>query len=448
MMKRVKIRKVSTWYMVITIVVGILFAALSSLGNREFHILQTTSDQYIICEQAAKNLQDGSDYLTEQVRLYSMTGETQYMENYFHEANVNQRRENALDDLQQFFDGTHTFSSLKTALDYSEELMNTEYYSMRLVSEAEGLTQSDWPEVIRDVQLTEADAALPAADKLHKAQQIVSDDAYQSARTSISVQVAECMNSLIQQTHDQQNRAVDIFSDMYLKLEIGIILLVALMLSLCIMVKRLVVRPLAGCERSIEEGTTFPVHGAEELQVLAETYNKVYAENKEAQALIRHRAEHDALTDLLNRGSFDKLLGIYEENQKESPFALIMIDVDSFKTVNDTCGHAVGDEILQKVANLLLTAFRSIDHVCRFGGDEFAVIMVEMTSDLAYTIEEKIDAVNEALSKLSGELPKVSLSAGAAFTDRKHPTGTLFEDADHALYQRKEHGKAGCTFYE
>lgn len=129
--------------------------------------------------------------------------------------------------------------------------------------------------------------------------------------------------------------------------------------------------------------------------------------------LIRHKAEHDPLTDLLNRGSFEKLLRNYEEG--DSPFALIMVDVDYFKTVNDTCGHAAGDDTLKKIASLLTTTFRSSDYVCRIGGDEFAVIMVEMTSDLRYTIQEKIDAANEALQQADDGLPKVSLCVGRCF---------------------------------
>ena len=124
------------------------------------------------------------------------------------------------------------------------------------------------------------------------------------------------------------------------------------------------------------------------------------------------------------------------------------MDVDSFKTVNDTCGHAAGDAILKKVSGLLLNAFRSIDYVCRIGGDEFAVIMVEMTSDLKYTIQEKIDAVNQTLAQEESDLPKISLSVGVAFSDRENPAGTIFQDADKALYQRKSNGKAGCSFYE
>lgn len=75
------------------------------------------------------------------------------------------------------------------------------------------------------------------------------------------------------------------------------------------------------------------------------------------------------LTELLNRGSYERILNIYETGER--PFALILIDVDTFKSVNDTYGHAMGDTILQKVATLLKRTFRSIDYVCRIGGDEF-----------------------------------------------------------------------------
>lgn len=86
--------------------------------------------------------------------------------------------------------------------------------------------------------------------------------------------------------------------------------------------------------------------------------------------------------------------------------------------------------------------------MCRIGGDEFAIVMVEMTSDLRYTIQEKIDAVNEMLAKPDGNLPAVSLSVGVAFSDREKPSGTIFEDADKVLYVRKYNGKASCSFYE
>ena len=102
---------------------------------------------------------------------------------------------------------------------------------------------------------------------------------------------------------------------------------------------------------------------------------------------------------------------------------------------------------MKKVAALLKNAFRSIDFICRIGGDEFAVIMVDVTSDLGYTIFEKIKAVNEELGHVSEEAPAVSLSVGVAFSDRENPGENIFKDADKALYYIKEHGRSGCSIY-
>ena len=445
-MRRIRIRNVSIWSMVVAVIVGLLFLVISYWSNREFHVLETSTDQYIACEQAAKELKDASNYLTEQVRLYAMTGQKEYMDNYFREAKETRRRENALEELQEYFDGTRTFTALQTAMGYSKDLMKTEYYAMRLVLEAGEVPMEQWEEELREVEISDLDERLSAPDKLERAQWMVCDTAYQTVRTQIDDQVAECMGSLTEQTHNRQGRADAIFSDMYRKLELGILLLVAMMLVLCMIIRRLIVVPIVKCNQSIEKGELFPVEGAEELQVMAETYNKVYQENQEAQMLIRHKAEHDALTDLLNRGSFDKLLKLYEND--EAPFALLIVDVDSFKHINDTYGHTTGDAALKRVAELLKRTFRSIDYVCRIGGDEFAVIMVEMTSNLKYTIQEKIGTINETLKSAEGEIPALSLSVGVAFSDRDNPHGTIFEDADQALYKVKSNGKAGCDFYE
>ena len=443
--KGIHIEKVSMAELIVTLLLAAVLAYVMMTGNREFQALQYATNQYIQCENAAKQLQDGSDYLTEQVRLYAMTQQTYYRNLYFKEANVTQRREKALEALRDYFDGTEPFTALEKALNASEELMNTEYYSMRLVASVSGTDEAAWPEEIKAVELTAEDEALSYSKRLAKAQSLVCDDNYQKVREEITGDVTECMTLLIAQTRDQQARASAAFTLMYRCMEVGIAVLVLLMLLSSAMVRRLVAAPLRRFDDSIRANAKFPVLGAAELKYLAETYNEVFEQNQEAQKLIRHEAEHDGLTDLLNRTSFDRLAQMYENGDR--PYALIIVDVDIFKSVNDTFGHAVGDQILKKVAGLLKTAFRSIDYICRIGGDEFAVIMVEMTSDLAYTIVEKIDYVNKELSEPTDGLPAVSLSVGVAFTDRENPTGDIFKDADKALYDVKEHGKHGCGFY-
>ncbi len=445
MKRKIKIQRVSSWSIGVTVVLAIIFFFISYEGNKEFHVLKTTTDQYITCENAAKQLQDGSDYLTEQVRLYVATGQQTYMDLYFEEANVTMRRDHALETLQESFGGTDIFDALQKAMDYSRNLMDTEYYAMRLMADSLGTDSSLLPEELQSLVLSDEDLALSTEQKQEKALDLVCNDAYQDARTEITSDVSDCMQKLITQTQNRQGRATTIFSDMYLKLELSLVILVVLMLAICLMVRRLVVVPLLSYNKSILRGEIFPVIGAEELQNLATTYNTVYLENQETQKLIRHQAEHDALTGLFNRGAYEKLLHVHETG--DSPFALILVDVDVFKSVNDTYGHATGDAILKKVANHLKTAFRSIDYICRIGGDEFAIIMVQMTSDLSYTISDKITAINESLTHPDDGLPAVSLSVGIAFTDRENPGESLFKDADKALYKTKENGKCGYSFY-
>ena len=161
--------------------------------------------------------------------------------------------------------------------------------------------------------------------------------------------------------------------------------------------------------------------------------------------LMKDRAERDSMTGILNRGSFDQILKSLEKDKKDS--ALILLDVDDFKKVNDTYGHETGDVVLKRVSKLLAEKFRSMDYVCRIGGDEFAVVMMDATSNLGYIIENKMCEINNQLAIGGENAPAVSLSVGVAFMDRENPGESLFRDADRALYYIKKHGRHGCHIY-
>ena len=126
----------------------------------------------------------------------------------------------------------------------------------------------------------------------------------------------------------------------------------------------------------------------------------------------------------------------------------MMIDVDNFKGLNDTFGHAVGDNVLKRVADILRQSFRSVDILCRIGGDEFAVVMTRVNSSMGPLVLNKIRAANQMLQNPKDGLPPVSLSVGVAFSDRKNPQGDIFHDADTALYRVKEAGRKGCRIFE
>ena len=442
---KIKIRSVSDWSIVASIVLSSLCVAVSIVGFTQYSVLRSAMQDYISCEDAAHELQEGSDILTKQVRLAAATGNSDYIDAYFKEANVTKTREKALDDLTALKVDSNAITALEDALSASVDLMQTEYYSMRLVEESIGDAPSTWPEELQEVTLSPEDASLSASDKLHKAQELVIGLDYENAKDNISTNVNAAISSLTESIDHRQNHAANVFTHVFMLIIACVLVFAAMMLLVCLLMRFWIVRPLLNFNNDIEHDTTLTVGGANELQTLAQTYNKIYEENEERQMLIKHQAEHDPLTDLLNRGAYDRIFRLYEKDKQN--FALILVDVDTFKSVNDNYGHAVGDIILKKVAHLLTTIFRNIDYVCRIGGDEFAVIMVEMTSDLSYTITEKIDEINRQLSIAEENVPAVSLSVGVAFTDRKNPGKSQFTDADHALYYTKEHGKNGCSFY-
>ena len=127
--------------------------------------------------------------------------------------------------------------------------------------------------------------------------------------------------------------------------------------------------------------------------------------------------------------------------------ALLLVDVDKFKSINDTYGHDVGDLVLKRVAEVLTYSFRATDLVFRLGGDEFVVIMNNVDSSMSLVVQRKIEQANVMLQKPTNDLPPTSLSVGVAFGDRKNPEGDIFKDADTALYRMKEKGRCGCYIF-
>jgi diguanylate cyclase (GGDEF)-like protein len=99
------------------------------------------------------------------------------------------------------------------------------------------------------------------------------------------------------------------------------------------------------------------------------------------------------------------------------------------------------------VAELLKTSFRSVDVLCRIGGDEFAVIMTRANSSMSQLVLNKMNRVNDILQHPKDDLPPVSLSVGIAFSDREDPQGDIFSDADSTLYDVKKAGRKGCAVF-
>lgn len=153
----------------------------------------------------------------------------------------------------------------------------------------------------------------------------------------------------------------------------------------------------------------------------------------------------DALTRLLNRRFLPSVISreIQIGNKKRCRFALLLIDIDFFKRVNDTHGHEAGDMVLQQVATLLQNTMRSGDSVFRYGGEELLVLMVESTPELAMQVAEKIRARIAGNPFLIGndQALSVTVSIGVSIFDGHPDYQYLIRRADEALYRAKNSGR-------
>ncbi len=155
------------------------------------------------------------------------------------------------------------------------------------------------------------------------------------------------------------------------------------------------------------------------------------------------RATTDALTGLPNRRYFDEFCGLLARRRRaDDAVGVLIVDIDHFKTVNDTWGHGVGDEVLRAVARAITTAVRDDDVPARFGGEEFAVLLRNPSPSVAVDVAER---VRIAVGRLAfGDLgpERVSVSVGVAVAESSHePIGHVIEAADRALYEAKRTGR-------
>lgn len=161
------------------IIMAILLFKTFESGST-FSDLSEATNNYIYLEKDADALMSASDFLTDKVQRFTVTFEREQMDAYFEEAETTRRRENALENMERVAGGTEAYEKLQEAMKGSLELMNTEYYAMRLIIDAKGYT--NYPAVLDTVVIDPADAALGDSDKIILAQQKVHNDDYYSQK--------------------------------------------------------------------------------------------------------------------------------------------------------------------------------------------------------------------------------------------------------------------------
>jgi diguanylate cyclase (GGDEF)-like protein/PAS domain S-box-containing protein len=189
-----------------------------------------------------------------------------------------------------------------------------------------------------------------------------------------------------------------------------------------------------------------PVYGKVWVSVHADI-----SERKSMYEKLKHQASHDSLTGLIGRYEFEKRVTdlVVRYSSDQAGHAMCFLDLDQFKVINDTCGHAAGDELLRQLGRLLIETVRQQDTLARLGGDEFGVLIKHCTLEEAYLIANDIlDAVMDHQFFWEGKTFRIGVSIGLIAI--KEDTGNftdLFKQADRACYLAKELGRNRIHVY-
>ena len=191
----------------------------------------------------------------------------------------------------------------------------------------------------------------------------------------------------------------------------------------------------------------------ERVELRTRELREQIGQREKAEARLKHQVMHDALTGLPNRLYLrDRLERAISRVRREPErnFALLYIDVDRFKQINDSLGHLAGDQVLKEVARRLGSVVRDPDVVARLSGDEFAVLLEYVDlPETASKVAQRIVALHEAPITIGDHTLQASTSIGVAIGDRRyHSVDAILRDADIGLYRAKQHGRNRFVLFD
>ena len=425
------LRTIYIWMIIAALIIsGLMFYATFSLTST-FQRLTDATENQIALDKAAHELMDASDYLTERVQRFTVNGDPRFMNEYFTEAFETNRREHAIEKMSGDSRASAVLEQLQEAMEGSRKLMHREYYAMRLVIEAKGYT--DYPAELQDVSLSEQDAVLSPEGKMRRATEMVLDDEYYDRKERIRTDLQESLDALEALTRNAESAAFDDVRGIMNYVRVIIVIQILGMVLLVWLTVRLGINPILKAVDRIKNDRPIEEEGANEFRYLARAYNGLTDQLSRENELLKEASRTDALTGIRNRLALREDYDSYQGHE----VTVMLLDLDNFKTINDTRGHEEGDRILSETGRLLADAFGR-EHCFRYGGDEFLVIYPDCSEA---EFRKKLDTImeNRPVFRDAGEVLRAGYSVGYvhAYVNEQRDLRDLFTEADQKMYQIK-----------
>ena len=423
----------------VILIFTIVVFLLSAIMLVDTHFLRKYTDEsvrlsklHIRYSDAEQDFLLGSDTLTENARLFSETGDINYLYGYFYEANTVRHREKALESLRVILTDEDKLHLIDKAMNESLQLMRKEHYSMKLTSIAYDIPESTLPDDVVKVELEPGDTALTKEELKRKARDVLFDKDYADEKNKI-VDTAKVFLTDMVENSEAEYLAISEKSGFYAKNQVVIVVLALLLVAaMNYFLYAYIMRPLVNARIDIKRGKTINMPDfILEMDDLGNAYNAILDENMEFIQKLGTQAKTDHLTGIGNRAAYDTYTKYLQNNKKE--VIMFVFDVNKMRDVNNTQGHEAGDELLKKVTKCILDIFadRKLENCFRIGGDEFVAYITDKPENKAY---EYIADFKERQKDYG-----ISISVGYAyaknFAEISHKD--LFKISDQHMYEDK-----------
>ena len=432
---------------IIMFVLGLLITFLLQFSIHEVKVAyeQTINETktYIEGQNILVNIKNSSDTMSEKIRSYVATGNISYAYDYFLNYEDEKTRSNSLESISNKIQEKEIHDIINNILSNRDLMVKTEKDAMILALDAYNVEKEDYPAAL-DYEKSDINSELYSdEERLKFANDLLYSSQYQKAKRAVNDDVSYCLDKF--STINTEMEIKNLNKLEYYQNRQRLVVTASLVLVVIIVAtfSWLVVKPLSKNSHNIAKGEYLEENGLKDLRILAVAYNKMLDRIKKDNEKLSYDASHDGLTGLLNRFAYATNLSKYYDIK----FSLLLLDVDNFKSINDTLGHDVGDLVLKKISNVLKSHFRSDDEIYRLGGDEIAIVLKNIDNTHKNIIEEKYEQIKNDLLIHDEKTPEVNISVGVTFAKENADTEKIYKEADIALYKAKER-KNTIVFYE